>query len=128
MRISDWSSDVCSSDLIGGSRCGLPFVLDLFDGTLDVRRGDGVVGSENNRVTFAAEKLQPAASIPVGVESGRCRMRHGADVGGPIELDHVLAGIERDASRPVAAGPPARGSAYQPQRSGVEGAPGAGGV
>src|SRR3546814_7241932 len=44
--------------LIGGSRCGLPFVLDLFDGTLDVRRGDGVVGSETNRVTFAAEKLK----------------------------------------------------------------------
>src|SRR3546814_18513370 len=47
-------------------------------------------------------------------------MRHGADVGGPIELDHVLDGIERAARRPVAAGLPARGSAYQRQRSGVE--------
>src|SRR3546814_2713978 len=80
MRISDWSSDVCSSDLIGGSRCGLPFVLDLFDGTLDVRRGDGVVGSENNRVTFAAEKLQPAAGIPVGVESGRRSEEHTSEL------------------------------------------------
>src|SRR3546814_12908115 len=47
-------------------------------------------------------------------------MRHGADVGGSIELDHVLDGIERAARRPVAAGLPARGSAYQRQRSGVE--------
>src|SRR3546814_14994138 len=54
--------------LIGGSRCGLPFVLDLFDGTLAVRRGDGVVGSENNRVTFAAETLQSSNRRAVGKE------------------------------------------------------------
>src|SRR3546814_17218752 len=46
-------------------------------------------------------------------------MRYVADVGGPIELDHVVDGIERAARRPVAAGLPARGSAYQPERSGV---------
>src|SRR3546814_3718448 len=29
MRISDWSSDVCSSDLIGGALIGLPLVFTL---------------------------------------------------------------------------------------------------
>src|SRR3546814_14102487 len=81
--------------LIGGSRCGLPFVQDLFDGTLDVRRGDGVVGSEKKRVTFAAEQLQPAAGIQVGVESGRRRMVPGAARGGPREQRGAGAGRGR---------------------------------
>src|SRR3546814_5363076 len=35
MRISDWSSDVCSSDLFEAAACGVPVVSDWWDGLDD---------------------------------------------------------------------------------------------
>src|SRR3546814_10979839 len=82
MRISDWSSDVCYSDLLGGG---------------DFGRGSGGRGKAQ---TVAVERGQHGAQ-PRGVEHGglqRLAGLRGVGIGyGGIELDQRLAGADAPA-------------------------------
>src|SRR3546814_13753232 len=75
MRISDWSSDVCSSDLAQGGGLGLVvavFLQGLLDGGafdfLDVR-GQGAAGGVARASTASAMAAQAASSILAGLPS-----------------------------------------------------------
>src|SRR3546814_8470364 len=79
MRISDWSSDVCSSDLIGLVEIGdASFVAALFDRRLDDRVNQvavalfgfeegGIKGSGRGAVGRYFRRLLPV-SVRIGVE------------------------------------------------------------
>src|SRR3546814_21030394 len=73
MRISDWSSDVCSSDLRSGLYplalpsglgCeGAGEVVDVGDGVGDLRQGDRVAYASGPLGAYAAVRLFPADKL-----------------------------------------------------------------
>src|SRR3546814_17239401 len=106
MRISDWSSDVCSSDLV------LQLEPGLFDGTL-LRRGGTILGTTNKgnpfdyplpdgrRVDRSAEVIagfrQPGldALIGIGGAGSQAILRRLAQQGG-IDLVTIPKTIDND--------------------------------
>src|SRR3546814_18786243 len=68
MRISDWSSDVCSSDLIGANSTS---VLILHDGHTVYTRDQGFGGRRFARVT------QDNVGKPFAIKIGRASRREG---------------------------------------------------
>src|SRR3546814_19225758 len=62
MRISDWSSDVCSSDLICASRPGCPCPLDAGTDRLDERRDVGLAAGVAEGEPQRAARLGVAAT------------------------------------------------------------------
>src|SRR3546814_19306695 len=86
MRISDWSSDVCSSDLEAEARLGLAQAEDV-----RARRlvAEGVAGRERSDVTTATLREREAQ-----VASARAAQRLAA-------LDLRYGGVERSAGRRV---------------------------
>src|SRR3546814_10905557 len=76
MRISDWSSDVCSSDLIRRSAC-ITGILPLFSkGCRRGEIGDGLKSFARHAVEFAIGALRHAlvAMLLSDVKSGRLMM------------------------------------------------------
>src|SRR3546814_11482604 len=126
MRISDWSSDVCSSDLIDqAGRYGLVTGF-LVLGTLCVPGGGiGEAGAHvGHQVAQGAETGQDA--LDVGIEVGEEAVRLGGDggtatatgrrggrVGGPVELGRV----DLAARGVVALGPEALAPTSGPNRA-----------
>src|SRR3546814_13898301 len=90
MRISDWSSDVCSSDLAAEKfGVGEPDPLDL----LPIGLGGGVPAAANDR------RLQPIAALGIGIHFGR---GNEADVGIVDERTLAIAnGTDRSEERSV---------------------------
>src|SRR3546814_17928000 len=69
MRISDWSSDVCSSDLIESAAVGLPFgVRAPIAGTLPVREASAPSGAD--AAPSAGKRLVAGADCDGGVPRG----------------------------------------------------------
>src|SRR3546814_12517102 len=69
MRISDWSSDVCSSDLIESAAVGLPFgVIAPIAGTLPVREASAPSGAD--AAPSAGKGLVAGADCDGGVPRG----------------------------------------------------------
>src|SRR3546814_10422215 len=95
MRISDWSSDVCSSDLVEG------YLLDRM-----------------NRAGLAAEKpranIEARGQVP-HLEDRRFRFRHRVS---DIDLDLLLAGPNIDQRKPLWQVPP--GHRAQPRYGGKQ--------
>src|SRR3546814_8338273 len=83
MRISDWSSDVCSSDLIGGDHLALgrrqPLAVDLGGAVAAVgeqrRRADPGAGGDPVRHLYPAGWHRPLV---------RLQQDEGPDVGGAV--------------------------------------------
>src|SRR3546814_18983201 len=94
MRISDWSSDVCSSDLEGGRRKGADLLCGVLAGEVplaiqthresDIRQAAASAGDFGIRVIIvgAAEARRAADSLAAAKEHGRgsCRERACQDV------------------------------------------------
>src|SRR3546814_1035689 len=64
MRISDWSSDVCSSDLVGAPGSGVERVADILAGALPAFRGDRFTHGR------APEDLLQGFNLPSQLASG----------------------------------------------------------
>src|SRR3546814_7246551 len=64
MRISDWSSDVCSSDLCGGDK--------------REHRGEGQVGGQRLRVRVPGFLCVEDGAQHKGTPQGHCEKRHAA--------------------------------------------------
>src|SRR3546814_13687093 len=78
MRISDWSSDVCSSDLVVAEN------LALEDPHLDPAHAIGGVGGRFGIVDIGAQRVQrhPAFAIPFGAPDFRA-----AETAGAVDAD-----------------------------------------
>src|SRR3546814_18643264 len=86
MRISDWSSDVCSSDLSSRSRC----------------RDRNDVGRRTAALDQIAEKFAPGIQCAGLLRQIFIEVVHGADarcLAALMVVDHALATIDRKAQR-----------------------------
>src|SRR3546814_9771517 len=97
MRISDWSSDVCSSDLIAPRLAGLPDVA-----AADIA-GPGFI---NIRLTPAAWRRELDAILTEGADYGRLVVGSGQRVNveyvsanptGPMHMGHCRGAVVGDA-------------------------------
>src|SRR3546814_3589825 len=92
MRISDWSSDVCSSDLEYGTRVGLYRLLDAFE-----RIGARISVACNSAIAERYPEL--VADI---VAKGHEIIAHSTDMNGtiastlPVEEEHALIATSLD--------------------------------
>src|SRR3546814_9930902 len=86
MRISDWSSDVCSSDLVVAEN------LALEDPHLDPAHAIGGVGGRFGIVDIGAQRVQrhPAFAIPFGARDFRA-----AETAGAVDADAFGAETHR---------------------------------
>src|SRR3546814_9783024 len=77
MRISDWSSDVCSSDLTMGGQTALNTAPALArDGTLD-KFGVKLIGADAEAIDKAEDRLKFRDAMDrIGLESARSRIAH----------------------------------------------------
>src|SRR3546814_1844790 len=71
MRISDWSSDVCSSDLFGRSPVG---VLIEIEPAL-IPRGDAGDRERVAQIDRAGERHRPGAGVAAEIGRASCRER-----------------------------------------------------
>src|SRR3546814_17147488 len=85
MRMSDWSSDVCSSDLLTGLRFGMARQYPV-GGLAGLTRGS------EDRAIILAQHGQPRRQI-IGVAHGRDDAEGGAKAGAAHFSDQFLAGI-----------------------------------
>src|SRR3546814_6215281 len=89
MRISDWSSDVCSSDLVGGRRVGRDLAVDLGAARLGVlqflQHQDTTAAGNDEAVTVAVVVAAGPGRLVV-VSSGQ--LAHGVEQHreGPVQL------------------------------------------
>src|SRR3546814_7749116 len=83
MRISDWSSDVCSSDLVGGTRVDQPTNIEgdqlsgtesapQFEGNVSLSRGDQFLGTD--KLTFDSETGKYVATGSVRYQDSGMRV------------------------------------------------------
>src|SRR3546814_13123729 len=87
MRISDWSSDVCSSDLLHPAK-----VLDTL--LLDIEaRADIDLGAAESWQSVRFEEADIAAGTPKSVESGSAVGGVAQSLAHNVTLTPVLAGI-----------------------------------
>src|SRR3546814_14221648 len=100
MRISDWSSDVCSSDLLGVCGVGL---LGIAKGENEIGGLAGAAGGADDRAIVFAQNLEPRSDI-IGVAHGGHDAERGADEGGGDFGAQFLAriGLRSDAATLVA--------------------------
>src|SRR3546814_10760060 len=68
MRISDWSSDVCSSDLIGSGLSGVLYVLD--------EPSIGLHQRDNDRLLATLKRLRDLGNTVIVVEHDEDAIRH----------------------------------------------------
>src|SRR3546814_13420831 len=98
MRISDWSSDVCSSDLVGGRRVGRDLAVDLGAARLGVlqflQHQDTTAAGNAEAVTVAVVGAAGPGRLVVVSAGQRARgvEQHGV---GPLQL---LAATGEDAA------------------------------
>src|SRR3546814_17193914 len=85
MRMSDWSSDVCSSDLLTGLRFGMARQYPVA-GLAGLTRGS------EDRAIILAQHVQPRRQI-IGVAPGRDEAEGGSKDGAAPFSDTLLAGI-----------------------------------
>src|SRR3546814_11742566 len=102
MRISDWSSDVCSSDL-GGGKTELTADSSGFGGTTDIEAGTlAVNGALGGAVTvLAGGRLQGTGTVGDTMVPGTIAPRHSIgtlNVAGArhrvVEGTHVAVGVD----------------------------------
>src|SRR3546814_17753196 len=104
MRISDWSSDVCSSDLdedVDGALRGVIAVEDVRYPVVEHPRGAGRVG----------DHLVQRLRIDAGADTEGHRLGRGGDVHAAEEL---VYGLQRPADAVPVSGPVALGAARVP--------------
>src|SRR3546814_15562765 len=83
MRISDWSSDVCSSDLTAAETLGVPIErvdVRLGDSRFPISAGSGGQWGANNStsgVYAACMKLREAIAQKLGVDPGQAEFADG---------------------------------------------------
>src|SRR3546814_9533321 len=107
MRISDWSSDVCSSDLISTRTSELHAVFGadvlvlMAEILVRLAETQGGVAAFQERDVVAAAQVAIAALHDVDGEAGHVALAHGLDVAGELARDRVAlaAGGEQDAQR-----------------------------
>src|SRR3546814_8987761 len=86
MRISDWSSDVCSSDLLGEERPKLVEIISWAAGNGDrSENGDYIYGRKrlreiDRRLAFLARRMKAARVVDPAAQLDKDRIRFGATV------------------------------------------------
>src|SRR3546814_14010207 len=84
MRISDWSSDVCSSDLAGGAAPRLPGGTD--DGGPHAAGGTGTPHLDRRRETLSARSLSWGRAAERAAGPDRKSVVKGKSVSGRVDL------------------------------------------
>src|SRR3546814_1563479 len=93
MRISDWSSDVCSSDLI--DRPGLQAIVELDLGRLEIRLGPAAGFKLHQRIGLLdARRKQAAGTVILEAAPGDahavCQKRRGQRISRELRLLHPV--------------------------------------
>src|SRR3546814_3389338 len=102
MRISDWSSDVCSSDLVGGRRVGRDLAVDLGAARLGVlqflQHQDTTAAGNDEAVTVAVVGAAGPGRLVV-VSAGQ--RAHGVEQHreGPVQLLAATGEEDRKSTR-----------------------------
>src|SRR3546814_19900266 len=117
MRISDWSSDVCSSDLIGAGRAARNLAIPLLAGQPDFE----IIGARGREAHVAGAQFHAAESEAELGEQGFGARRHplvlgfGLVGGGDRDhLDLVELVLAAEAARIAAPGARLRAEAWRP--------------
>src|SRR3546814_11009265 len=80
MRISDWSSDVCSSDLLGARRRGETLSIEIHD------TGPGIAAEYHQAIFEEFRRVSPAGTRASGLGLGLAIVKRAADL-----LGHQVA-------------------------------------